>query len=299
METYSGFTTDTAKHLVLDAGAYYKNFIVGVDTPATAEAKLIGATQGGGEFNAIPEIRTVEVDGVKGRAKGLSILDSWDVNILANMLEIDATVIQMALASGDIDDTSSPEYDIITARNNIELSDYIDNITWVGTLSGSGIPVIIQIYNAMSGEGLAIAPTDSTEGLLPIRFLGHYDASDLQSPPFKIYYPKLAGDVTPPTVAVVPVEGASSVAVDSTIVWTFSEAIQVGSVNSTSFYLIENGTGLVVGTLTQSLDKMEITFTPASNLTASTSFTAFATTGIKDLNGNALASMEVTNFTTA
>ena len=47
--TYSGFSAGTSNKLMLDAGAFFKNFAVGTDTYATAKAagKLIGATQGG------------------------------------------------------------------------------------------------------------------------------------------------------------------------------------------------------------------------------------------------------------
>ena len=59
MKKYSGFTTETAKSLLLNAGAYFKNFNVGTDDfdSAVAAGKLIGATKGGGEFSAVPEDR--------------------------------------------------------------------------------------------------------------------------------------------------------------------------------------------------------------------------------------------------
>ncbi len=192
MKTYSGYTADTAKHLVLDAGAFFRDYDPGTDTPETASAKLLGATRGGGEFKAIPSIRKIEVDGVKGAAKGLKTLDSWEVSIVANVLELDADTIKSALVAGDIDTSTDPENDIITARNNIELTDYIDNITWIGTLSGSDKPVIIQVFNALSNDGLTLNTQDSNEAVVKLTFMGHYDGSDLQTPPFKIYYPKIA-----------------------------------------------------------------------------------------------------------
>lgn len=192
MQTYSGYTESTAEHLVLDAGAFYKNFEVGTDTPATASAKLLGATRGGGTFTATPTVRQIQVDGVKGAAKGLKTLDSWEVSISANMLELDTDTLKTALAAGDVDTTTDTDYDIITARNNIELTDYIDNITWIGTLSGSDKPVIIQVYNALSNDGLTLQTEDANEAVATLTFMGHYDGSDLQTPPFKIYYPKMA-----------------------------------------------------------------------------------------------------------
>ena len=101
MKKYSGFTTDTTKSLVLDAGAFFKNFVVGTDTfdSAVAGGKLLGATKGGGEFSAVPDVRQIEVDGVAGRAKGLEVINSWDVYLKAKVLEIKKSTIKTALCA--------------------------------------------------------------------------------------------------------------------------------------------------------------------------------------------------------
>lgn len=192
MKKYSGFTTETAKSLLLNAGAYFKNFDVDTDDfdSAVAAGKLIGATKGGGEFSAVPEIRQIEVDGVAGRAKGLETIDSWDIYLKANVLEVKEATIQSGLAASSVDTSTNTDYDIITASNNLEVSDYIDNITWVGTLSGSDKPVIIQIFNALNTEGLKFSTTDKAEATISLTFYAHYTQDDLDTPPFKIYYPK-------------------------------------------------------------------------------------------------------------
>lgn len=192
MKKYSGFTTETAKSLLLNAGAYFKNYDVGTDDfdSAVAAGKLIGATKGGGEFSAVPEIRQIEVDGVAGRAKGLETIDSWDIYLKANVLEVKEATIQSGLAASSVDTSTNTDYDIITASNNLEVNDYIDNITWVGTLSGSNKPVIIQIFNALNTEGLKFSTTDKAEATISLTFYAHYTQDDLDTPPFKIYYPK-------------------------------------------------------------------------------------------------------------
>ncbi len=192
MKKYSGFTTETAKSLLLNAGAYFKNYDVGTDDfdSAVAAGKLIGATKGGGEFSAVPEIRQIEVDGVAGRAKGLETIDSWDIYLKANVLEVKEATIQSGLAASSVDTSTNTDYDIITASNNLEVSDYIDNITWVGTLSGSDKPVIIQIFNALNTDGLKFSTTDKAEATISLTFYAHYTQDDLDTPPFKIYYPK-------------------------------------------------------------------------------------------------------------
>lgn len=135
MGTYSGYTAETPKSLLLDAGAFFKNFYVGTDTfeSAVAAGKLIGATSGGGSFVAQPTMRRIEIDGVKGAAKGLEVIDEWVVTLTSNVKEIKKATIQAALAASEVDSSTNADYDIITAKNQIVLTDYIDNITWIAT----------------------------------------------------------------------------------------------------------------------------------------------------------------------
>lgn len=192
MKVFSGFTTETAKSLVLDAGAFFKNFDPEKDDFETAKAsgKLLGATKDGGEFSAVPSIRQIEVDGIKGRAKGLEVIDSWDVYLKANVLEIKKDTIAAALCASEVDESTNTSHSIIAAKNSIELDDYIDNITWVGTLSGSDEPVIIQVFNAINTDGLKIATKDKDQAVVAMTFYGHYTQNDLNTPPFRILYPK-------------------------------------------------------------------------------------------------------------
>lgn len=193
LKSLSGYTAKTAENLVLDAGAFFKNFDVKTDNYDTAvtAGKLLGATRGGGNFNATPTVRQIEVDGVKGKAKGLTVIDSWDVNMTANMLEVTIESLKLSLASATsaVDAVNYPGYTQIKANNYIALADYIDNITWVGTISGSDKPVIIQIYNVLNTNGLSIQTQDKNEVVTALTLTGHYDDTDLDSPPFAIYYP--------------------------------------------------------------------------------------------------------------
>ena len=194
MGLFSGFTADTPKHLQLDAGAFLRNYDVSKDTWATAKAnKLIGATAGGGSFSAVPTIRKVEIDGVKGAAKGLQDIDEWTVTMTANVKEITAESLKLALGAAKSESATTPAgYTHVTGKNQIDDADYLDNLTWVGRLSGSNDPVIIVVKNALSTNGLTISFADKSEGLIPVTVTGHYTADDLETPPFDIYYPKVS-----------------------------------------------------------------------------------------------------------
>lgn len=195
----SGFNSETKEHLMTGAGAYFKNFIVGTDTYESAKAagKLIGATQGGGEFKATPEIRQVDVDGVAGKAKGLELCDSWEVSMNMNLLETTQDTLKLSLGIAEVDSVSNGTYHIIKGKSSIEDSDYIDNITYIGTITGSNEPVIIQVFNALSTDGLDLKTEDKKEAVLGVTVYGHYTEDDLDSPPYAIYYPKKGNIATP------------------------------------------------------------------------------------------------------
>ena len=195
---FTGVTANTAKHLQLDAGAFFKNFDPATDTFASASSKLIGATAGGGSFAAIPTIRRIEVDGLKGATKGYEALDEWQVTITANVKELTVGALELALTTGSHTSVKSPSseasnnYEKIVAANDIADSNYTTNVTWVGRLSGSNLPIIIVVKNALATNGLTLTTADKSEGVVAMTLTGHYTVSDLDTPPFEIYYPILS-----------------------------------------------------------------------------------------------------------
>lgn len=188
----TGLTANTPKNLLLDAGAFFLNYDPAKDTPATSQSKLIGATQGGGSFSAVPTVRQHEVDGAPANTEGLETIDGWVVTMVANVKEVTITSLKTALGAVKVENTitGGPEgYSKITGKDKIEDSDYSDNITWIGKLKGSEKPVMIVINNALSVNGLNLTVADKNEAVIPITLTGHYTLDDLETPPYEIIYP--------------------------------------------------------------------------------------------------------------
>ena len=182
----TGFNANTAKNLLLDAGAVYKNFDKTLMT-----GTLIGATSGGNTFTAKPTIRNIKIDGVKSEAvKGLSVIDTWEVALATNLLEFTKDTITLALGSTTTT-AQGTDYDSIKAKNYLIEADYLETIAYVGKLSGSTKPVIIIIYNALNTSGISINMKDADEGKIPVTFTGHLDSTALDTPPFEILFPKV------------------------------------------------------------------------------------------------------------
>lgn len=194
---YTGLTQKTKEHLLLDAGAFFKDFIVGTDTYETAVAagKLLGATNGGGEFTAVATYRSIVVDGAIGDIKGLTDIDRWDIALKVNVIEVTKENLAAGLGAVVIDNEGDENYSILTGRGYVDDTDYITNVTWVGCLSGETKPVIIQVYNAINKDGLTVTMADKGNSVLALKFVGHYDPTDTGAsaePPFRIFYPKTA-----------------------------------------------------------------------------------------------------------
>lgn len=193
MSVFTGLTSNTPKKLLLDAGAFFKNYDLTKGYDGNA-ANLIGATQGGGSFSAVPTVRKIEVDGAKENVAQLQSIDGWVVTMTANVKEVTADNMVLALGAAKSEEAAGEGVagnTRITAKADFEASDYLENITWVGRLSGSQDPVIIVVKNAVSVNGLSLTMADKAEANIPLTVTGHYSLDDLETPPFEIYYPKV------------------------------------------------------------------------------------------------------------
>ena len=105
-----------------------------------------------------------------------------------------------------------------------------------------------------------------------------------------------APDTTPPTVTgITPAANATGVDPGVNVTATFSEPVDVASVNGTTFRLTV-GASTVTGVVT--LSGLMATFNPSSPLAYSTTYSARVTTGVQDLAGNNMTSDRVWTFTT-
>jgi len=105
-----------------------------------------------------------------------------------------------------------------------------------------------------------------------------------------------APDTTRPTVILTaPAGAATGVLTNSSVTATFSEVMDPATISTTTFTLLQ-GTTPVPGTVDYS--GLTAVFTPTSELSVGTAYSATITTGATDLAGNTLASDYVWSFTT-
>jgi hypothetical protein len=102
--------------------------------------------------------------------------------------------------------------------------------------------------------------------------------------------------VRPKALSTVPENNVTGVARNSTVEFTFSEAMNPSTINATTFTL-KQGTTAVPGTVTYSGNTA--TFTPTTTLAAGSVYTATMSTGAIAVTGNTLEANSVWSFTTS
>ena len=177
----TGLRASSMQNLVLNEGA----FLVGFDyssytTAAALEAaiiaalqdasKLLGATNGGGTFVCTPETRQIEIDGIRGKVKGATHVDSWTIQLTGTLKEIKKATLAKLMMCSDVDETVT-NITKITLHNDIESTDYISNLCWVGSTPYGY--VLIGMTDVLNTAGVTMTFKDKNEATIPFTFESH------------------------------------------------------------------------------------------------------------------------------
>lgn len=200
----SGYTKDTANSFLLNAGAWVKN-LVWDKAESKWSYELIGATSGGSKLTLKNNYRQVEVDGVFTTPVGADMIESAEGTAELKLIELTVNNLKMLLLANaeNSDGTDYPEgYEVIKPKSKIEISDYVKNMAYIGTISGSDKPVIVIFDYAICTSGLEVEPQDKQEAVYTVTFEARVDAENIDTPalPVTILYPK----IVPATGAAAP-----------------------------------------------------------------------------------------------
>ena len=206
--TPSGLTPDTFKNIQLGAGAFFVDVdlsSIKVDADGYAanitaaqfgaildkakqDGKSLGATSGGGTFNAVPEMEQIEVDGMTYPVIGSTVMYSWDITLATTVKEITAKNIKRYLA------TMETLPDGITVASTLTPGHYIPNLVWAGALI-SGELACINLKNVINTEGMAMTIADRGGASIPVSFRAHQaDLQTMQYAPFRLIFFKTGAE---------------------------------------------------------------------------------------------------------
>jgi hypothetical protein len=187
---YFATVVPTPKNVALGEGVVYFNYDNSTTPPAGSNV-LVGATRGGSTFSREGEIKSLEFDGKRGEVKGFRRKINGGASLTVNALEIVNAENLTKFYAGLQVDESNVDYDVITAKKQIDDTDYIDNVAFVGeTLTGEEIVIIIK--NALGDGAMELALEDKEEVVAEVQFTAHADATDIAQEAWEIRTPKQA-----------------------------------------------------------------------------------------------------------
>ncbi len=229
---YVGYTPDTPENIASDAGAIFINFDIDVDTydSAMAAGKCLGTTTGAINLSVVPTYRQPQINGLKGKVKGLEFIEMFEISLTGTIFTVTKDAIVKALAAADVDIGTKDFYDIIELREYIKLTDYIDNIVYVGRISGTQNPIMIELKNVLNLTGLVTTFADGADTVIPVTFTAHKSFESANDVPCVIYRPKAEGTVSGTvTDAGTPVVGATVTITIGAVTLTATTAATTGA----------------------------------------------------------------------
>ena len=142
----------------------------------------MGATRGDGNFSAIPQRRSPEINGKRYEFIGSERYDSWEIKMTGTLLETTAQNIRDVLSCADFE--KNGDVTTLTLRTQPKPKDYM-NLVWVGD-TAKGL-ILIALKNALNVVGMNFTITDKGEGTLPFEFHAHQaKVGDYDKAPFEI-----------------------------------------------------------------------------------------------------------------
>ena len=200
---------DGFDNLLLNAGVFIKNLdyssiadadalLLAINAAIDAETNILGMTRGGGSFKVARDIRNIQADGIRYPWKGGKFVDSADPALSTTLIEQTAQNLKDAIGSCTI--TTSGKKTKLTMNTQIQDADYIDVLTWYGSLL-DGRMIAITLFNAFNTADLNITFTDKGEATSPVEFHAHQEkANDYDTAPFEIVFFEPSGSMGEITV---------------------------------------------------------------------------------------------------
>jgi len=152
--------------------------------------QILGATSGGGKVIIEPEYLDPEVDGATVLVRGLKQKVAETASMEVNLTEFREGLIVDALHLVEDKNANVTGYKKFISKRNLEDSDYLDNVAFVGTkVNGEQIIVIFPnaiITGAFELEGKNKEQTTYT---VTAECTATFKQTDLEHLPYEIYYP--------------------------------------------------------------------------------------------------------------
>ena len=155
-----------------------------------SEEYVLGATSGGNKCSIMSEFTDIDVDGASVKVKGLTLKMGEAGSLETNLAQHTVESFKRAIVGKEVDSLIKGYTQVVT-KPLLELSDYLDNVAFVGNMT-DGTEVIIIMENALCTSGFEVEGKNKETAVLKATFEGSADFKGdvFDTLPIYIFYPE-------------------------------------------------------------------------------------------------------------
>lgn len=141
-----------------------------------SEENVLGATSGGNTVTIGSELLDIEVDGAMVKVQGLTHKINETGTLAVNLVQHTVESLKRAIIGEEVDSLIKG-YVQVQTKSLIELSDYLDNIAYVGSKT-NGEEVIIIMENALCTSGFELEGRNKEASVVATTFESYASFED-------------------------------------------------------------------------------------------------------------------------
>lgn len=198
MGVFTRISSDAFDELQLDAGVLLTTYDPTDPFDEPADADIIATTSGGINVVCTPAFSDFaeDVDNAPNNMMEFKHLDSWECTMSFTSLKYNSSFIKLALGAADVSGNK------VTPRRDLKLTDFTDEVWWVGDKADGGAAAIC-LKNALSTGGFSLQTSKNAKGTISATLTGHFSADAQNDVPMEFY------DIPKPTTNANPKPGTT------------------------------------------------------------------------------------------
>lgn len=178
---FTKISSDAFKNIQRDAGVLLNKF--DPSKPADpADEDIICATVDGIQASCVATYRDdfEDVDNVAPGTKEGKVLEGWECKMTFTAVTMTTDLVKLSLGPATITGNK------ISPKSQLELTDFTDDIWWVGDLGNGGMAAV-NLKNVLSSGGFSLQTTKNGKGRISVELQGHVSISQQDVVPMDFY----------------------------------------------------------------------------------------------------------------
>lgn len=182
MGVFTRISSDAFDELQLDAGVLLTTYDPTSPFTEPTDAQIIATTSGGINVVCAPTFSDFaeDVDNAPNNMMEFKHLDSWECTMSFTSLKYNTSFAKLALGAADVSGNK------VTPRRDLKLTDFTDEVWWVGDKADGGAAAIC-LKNALSTGGFSLQTSKNAKGTIAATLTGHFSVDAQNDVPMEFY----------------------------------------------------------------------------------------------------------------